>query len=343
MLPAMDFSFSNFVTRVLFATLVLVAASYPSLRVNDNGPSRQSTSLLRKRLTAQRKRDTPVAVSEPASMRFNYLSFWKNHIEPLGEQRSRKPSDDVENAVTLPSEGPKNYTWDQCEHTGDCVPDRSCIDFRKVEQDELDECEKGKTSHRECFCVPLQDINSAEGTWRECVGPADCVPEEYCTKVDDVDNAICISDTFMISPDKFPEFNQNSAPSEDQPVSTVNNQSEGGESQPDECVDAKALEHLPSHNLVFQRHATAKVLCDANRSCATPGHMVTYKREAMMMRTYCGLVGCKEDIMAVNSPRYRRGLSIKSKTTGLEYSSFAARYQTKAEEILIRIAVHVGL
>lgn len=109
------------------------------------------------------------------------------------------------------------------------------------------------------------------------------------------------------------------------------------------CIDAKALRHFTSDQLVFQKHARAIVLCDKNESCTTPGHMVVYRGAAMMMRSYCDVVGCEKRVMEVNSPRYRRGLRVMSRTEGLEYTAFAARYGTRGEEVVMQVAVRVGL
>lgn len=62
----------------------------------------------------------------------------------------------------------------------------------------------------------------------------------------------------------------------------------------------------------------------------------------MMMRTYCVLNECSEHEMEVNSPKYRRGMRVNSNTAGLHFTSFAARYATKAEEVVIKMVVHAG-
>lgn len=109
------------------------------------------------------------------------------------------------------------------------------------------------------------------------------------------------------------------------------------------CIDATALMHMDAADLVFPRHSWSNVLCDSNDSCATKGHIVTFNGEAMMMETYCGVVTCSERVVQVNSPKYRRGLRVESKTEGLHYTAFAARYETSAEEAMMAAAVRVGL
>ncbi|PXF42540.1 hypothetical protein BWQ96_07702 [Gracilariopsis chorda] len=121
------------------------------------------------------------------------------------------------------------------------------------------------------------------------------------------------------------------------------------EDQPDDidgvpvCIAAKSLQHLPENMLLYSKHIPARVLCDAQQSCATPGHMVLYNGRPMMMRTYCQLVQCRSAVMPVNSVRYQWRWRLDSHTHGLSFLAFAARYQTRVEEHMLRTAVRVGL
>lgn len=63
----------------------------------------------------------------------------------------------------------------------------------------------------------------------------------------------------------------------------------------------------------------------------------------MMMRSYCRKVACVEKRMYVNSMRYKKGLRVGSRTDGLLYTAFAARFETSVEESVLRGAVRVGL
>lgn len=99
---------------------------------------------------------------------------------------------------------------------------------------------------------------------------------------------------------------------------------------------------MGKHELVFEEHQTGRVLCDGSGSCATPGHLVSYRGDAMMMKSFCQIVECQEKVMMVNSPRYRVGLRVSSKTEGLEYTAFAARYESRAEEASMAAAVRMG-
>lgn len=108
------------------------------------------------------------------------------------------------------------------------------------------------------------------------------------------------------------------------------------------CVDAAAVRHLQPEELVFARQVIAPVLCDKWGSCATAGHIVRYKGVGMMMKRYCGMVGCVRQVLAVNSPRYKVGLRLLSKTEGLEYTALAARYESVVEERVLSTFVRLG-
>lgn len=110
-----------------------------------------------------------------------------------------------------------------------------------------------------------------------------------------------------------------------------------------ECIDASALGHMLAEELVFDVHVVKAVLCDDQGSCATDGHIVEYQGRAMMMKSYCELVGCEKRVMEVNSPRQRRRLRVPSRTEGLEFTAFAARYSTRAEEMILAAAIRIGL
>lgn len=109
------------------------------------------------------------------------------------------------------------------------------------------------------------------------------------------------------------------------------------------CVDARILRHLKQEELVLQRHVRARVLCDPDDNCATDGHMVMYRGQAMMMRTYCQRISCVERVMYVNSPRYRRGIRLASNTKDLQFTAFAAKYSSTAEETILSMATRIGM
>eukprot|EP00177_Eucheuma_denticulatum_P004220 GFKZ01007645.1.p1 GENE.GFKZ01007645.1~~GFKZ01007645.1.p1 ORF type:complete len:639 (-),score=59.51 GFKZ01007645.1:279-2195(-) len=110
------------------------------------------------------------------------------------------------------------------------------------------------------------------------------------------------------------------------------------------CVDARLLEGMKKEELVFEEHAMTTVLCDKMGSCATPGHIVVWNGSSMMMRSYCGVAGgCEEVQMEVNSPRWRKKLRVVTRTSGLEFTAFAAKYATRGEEMALTALVRVGL
>lgn len=63
----------------------------------------------------------------------------------------------------------------------------------------------------------------------------------------------------------------------------------------------------------------------------------------MMMRTYCGIVGCIERVIHVNSPKYKKGVKVSSNSQQFTYTALAARYGTKVEEGVLSVAVRFGL
>ncbi|CAN8062543.1 unnamed protein product [Agarophyton chilense] len=117
------------------------------------------------------------------------------------------------------------------------------------------------------------------------------------------------------------------------------------DSSPDEavCIGEHHLVHIPRDQLLYSSSRFARVLCDSQNSCATPGHIVMVSGKPMMMRSYCAKTTCAPRIMKVNSPRYKRAARVDSHTDGLIFTAFAARYESTAEEHLLRTFVHIGL
>lgn len=108
------------------------------------------------------------------------------------------------------------------------------------------------------------------------------------------------------------------------------------------CIDARALRHVGRHELVYAQHRLSEVVCDRFDSCATEGHVVVYKGAAMLMRSYCAVVGCVTRVLEVNSPKYRRRLSVPSNTAGLHFTALAARFATKGEELVLKAVIRAG-
>lgn len=109
------------------------------------------------------------------------------------------------------------------------------------------------------------------------------------------------------------------------------------------CVDAAALKHIHVSELVYAKHRRASVLCDEQGSCATPGHIVEWRGEAMMMRSYCQHYGlCIQSVRLVNSPRMRMRVRVASNTKGLYFTPLAASLATRVEERILRSLVRFG-
>ena len=109
------------------------------------------------------------------------------------------------------------------------------------------------------------------------------------------------------------------------------------------CIDIDALSQFHPQELVFHKHQLAHVLCDSAGSCATPGHIVVYNDKSMMMRSYCDIVSCRSEVKRVNSPSWKKGMRIDSRSEGLQYTAFAARWGTKAEEHVLNAVIRVGM
>lgn len=165
-----------------------------------------------------------------------------------------------------------------------------------------------------------------------CTGNDDCPDGEICAIAEiyealDPNTGVCAGeDVVKNDPDLTPLESQSPPPSPDDGI----------------CIDVAALGHLSSEELICSCHPLSRVLFDAHGSCATAGHIVRYDGKPMMMKTYCSLVGCESRVMRVNSPRYRIGMRVQSKTDGLEYTALAARHETLAEQTLVSTIVRMG-
>eukprot|EP00178_Gracilaria_changii_P010885 TRINITY_DN31512_c0_g1_i1.p1 TRINITY_DN31512_c0_g1~~TRINITY_DN31512_c0_g1_i1.p1 ORF type:complete len:305 (+),score=27.76 TRINITY_DN31512_c0_g1_i1:80-994(+) len=110
------------------------------------------------------------------------------------------------------------------------------------------------------------------------------------------------------------------------------------------CIAAHHLEELREQNvLLYAADKTAHVLCDANDSCATTGHMVLFNGRSMMMKSYCAIVGCELRVAKVNSLRWSFASRVASHTEQLLFSTLSARFATRGEEALLSIAIRLGL
>ncbi|KAI0558942.1 hypothetical protein FGB62_178g027 [Gracilaria domingensis] len=290
------------------------------------------------------------------------------------------PSDDVDTMFTLadvtgPSEEKLNF--DVCQSSDECAGTRRCenqisadvdcsatTECRCIPSDNAtctsdDECDDGEScigfgSLKVCFSdnAPLP---GEEGSGMETEEPLLTVEPEFTTEEPiPTDDILGLSESEIsveieASPSPTAEECQDDRDCPDgqfceeidgrQVCEPVSN----GDEEVSVCISTHHLSHMNQEELLYSTHRVARVLCDENNSCATPGHMIKYKNTAMMMSSYCEKVGCTSKIDTVNSPRYYPGKLVKSHSDGLEFTAHAARYSTRVEERMLSIAVRVGL
>lgn len=243
-------------------------------------------------------------------------------------------------------DNPRGLTFDPCDGREDCVGGRSCISFNDLPNFIL--C----YGSRPCLCALPKPV--------DCKSSADCEDGEVCAiSFVSSGRALCFSEEFVRTfsgnrevgdggdgPKKSvgPEPTGSTAPEGDE-VTFVESSSEPSPTpaQGGVCVDVRLLRGVPREGLVFREDVLAEVLCDREGSCATEGHIVLWRERGMMMKTYCKEVGCVKRALMVNSPRWRVGVRIGSRSEGLGFSAFAARFGTWGEEALLAAAVRSGL
>lgn len=109
------------------------------------------------------------------------------------------------------------------------------------------------------------------------------------------------------------------------------------------CVDDEALSTLSQQEKVYKKARLASVLCDENGSCATAGHIIIWNGVMMTMKSYCRQFGvCHRQVKWVNSPRMKKGLRLVSRTHRLQYTAFAARYETTMESLILFLLLQLG-
>lgn len=190
---------------------------------------------------------------------------------------------------------------------------------------------------RGCVCTPTAG----------CQSSANCTSGESCYVVGDssvnVTEPACLSLSIQSSSTliSYSEIM-------DAETTTGTEAEEKTDADSSKCVDARALSHLSARDLVFDRPGRlASVLCDAQGSCATPGHLVEWDGRHVLMRTYCETMahgGCVRRTMTVNSPamKWSKRIRVDSLTRGLSYTPFAARFESRTEESFLRVLVRAG-
>lgn len=239
-------------------------------------------------------------------------------------------------ATTDPMDKNRNkFNYEICRTDDECAGNRECVD----------ENDRKCIGSRMCTCWPrIKQFHKCS-----CENPR-CMKGDVCGFHPDY--LYCVSTNIATHPNRCPPPSESNAavmqplPNETPPLSPQPIQANPSLlpiPTNNACIDAKALANFHSDDLIFKNHAVSRVLCDQSGSCATPGHIVQYMGSVVMMKRYCERVGCEERVMEVNSPRYQRGIRIASKTNGLEFTVFAARFETRGEEALLSAAVRVGL
>lgn len=210
-------------------------------------------------------------------------------------------------------------TGEFCRHSSDCAGTRQCLRFPNIC------CTK---NHKSCICFEKEP--------RLCRKQDDCADGEVCAKGRKLPPRCVSAKALRTGINEFINLHK----VEEAKVEEVGSEGMRGTV----CIAVHLLAHIPDSSLLYDEPQTARVLCDANGSCATGGHIVKFQRSPMMMSSYCKRIsGCVERIMWVNSPTYQRGLEVPSRSPNLTFTSFAARYETKAEELILQAAVHAGL
>lgn len=220
------------------------------------------------------------------------------------------------------------------------ITDRECYCFEKTDCACSDECRDTE----QCTNMPSGNICAS----KEIIEESQWLQAIACEAGGDASGAGSVVDVGVPSPPGQGVAGATPSPGEEvvSVLPTSIPGTSGEDPAPTEdpaCIDASALGNMLAEELVFDGHVVKAALCDAQGSCATDGHIVEYQGRAMMMKSYCELVGCEERVMEVNSPRQRRRLRVPSRTEGLEFTAFAARYSTRAEEMMLAAAIRIGL
>ncbi|CAN8069391.1 unnamed protein product [Agarophyton chilense] len=264
---------------------------------------------------------------------------------------------------------------DPCRMNSDCAMNRTCRVFKlDIGKAILQIFGKGfdlgnlissitptcKSDDNYCLCLPSSDNVFKCMNTSTCLLNEVCTSEQYCVSKEQQEYfgeaRKCISNSACRSNQECAKFVLDAAGfclakmdkalignSTSNPDSNSTNPNNDNSPFEEVCVAAKFLTHIPANGLLYKNHVSARVLCDSFESCATPGHIVRYRGKAMMMKSYCTLVGnCSTKIMAVNSPRYRLALDVPSSTANMSFTAFAARHGTKAEEYILGAVVRIG-
>lgn len=261
-----------------------------------------------------------------------HRSTTPNHDTPLPTSQppnTATPSNDIPNTVPptstiLPTETPNSLgagSLELCDLNDICAPGRICGSFDTLTATALN---MSTCSFSEpCYCY------ASDALHRFCESSSNCLDGDRCMKEEARGASVCVSCNGAADDLGFD-------------LAAID---DGAGHCPDEvCIATSLLSSFSDEDLVFKSHFRANVLCDLDENCATAGHILIYKGEVMMMRSYCERkeISCKKRIMAVNSPRMRVGLRVATRSKDLEFTALAARLESKFEEVLLRHLIHLG-
>lgn len=268
------------------------------------------------------------------------------------------PVGNVVAAVPTPIDASNStgYAGEACLSDTDCAAGRFCHHITEFPNNATDHCANNR---RNCICkIRIDKLES-------CTSSMNCTYNEVCTMYEDTFPAFgsCVSARLVDDgglqgrvelgerptgpPESVSPVPSPSDPNGEKPCEGENCDNESPSPTAGDrdavCIDIKLLSSFKRSQLVYQEDIRASVLCDATGSCATPGHMTTFRGVAMSMRTYCREHGpCSRRTAWVNSPRMSVGIRVETRTSGLHMTAFAARYETWLEEAVLKRVIHLG-
>lgn len=252
----------------------------------------------------------------------------------------------------------KTYTGMRCANDSYCASPRTCKDGRDATLTKAcNESSHASGLEIKCFC-------QYPGGFRTCNVSSDCAFGDRCISVSDNSAVLNGKNTCLsclgvelsidIIPGRYVKVDSAEDSCKGILGSNDNGDSQSTDSGNDDndedgdensiCVAVSSLNGLQPSKLVYAKHRKAVVLCDNFDNCATPGHIVEYKGQAMMMKSYCGLVKqCIRRMKLVNSIRMEAGLRVESKSSDLKFTAFSARYGTIVEETILGHIIRLGM
>lgn len=274
---------------------------------------------------------------------------------------------DQNNTDTSSSDGGSGTTSFPCQTSAECISPRECyfideatISYRICQSGDGN-CACFSDKHFTCvsssdclagdiclqytsgsFCTSCYVANAADGTPVDAgnCGDSDGSSTDSTNPTTPPSQSNSVSNPPSSNPSRQPVPSSVGNPTAGASPNNDGNNSNGGNI----CIAVDALEGYDMGSLVFKTHKRASVLCDQKENCATSGHMVIYKGEAMAMSTYCGIPGisCVRRVKLVNSPRMKMGLRVPSKSDDLKFTALAASKDTKIEKMVLRTLISLG-